>query len=600
MTVFNLITFPNVCRACLQTVHPEQMMLLDTYRPLLDATIGTFLQDITFPLPENVLPYMPTSMCIACLEVMEFFSKYRRKMKHLHEFLVALARVKLGDEQLLRELFESRTEHLELLFRDLDLCNKTEAGVEDLLQEYGQYMIASMKLDSDFKEVPVTLDEPDTFKELIPLDEESPVERFASDHNSAEESETKELITAKQSQKKKRRIIQTRKKSRLRIELELDNDATASDENDDGDENEKSNLNQQRYQCEICPYKSYHTVAFTMHVRKHELNEGKVGFVCNNPYCLRMFPTAEELDQHKRSNPHRQYPCVICGNVLKHRISLEVHMERHVGITRFECLYCSSSFHTRTELTNHIAAIHVSEDRAECDQCGAVFTSTKLLKQHQESHNLERNFHCGECGRSFKTQHHLNRHIKAVHTDDARFQCEHCDASYSRRDKLRMHVEKAHAIQTYFVCDICVRSFNTDQALQEHRYHHENPKTLECGTCLMVCLSQASFDRHTCITYQDNYICCGRDFKYHMLYNKHMMSHGIKVNARVKPNTNLLLGQERAMRASMFAGSSKKRPLPRTVKCKVEKQNFGLAKQKWHECPEPDQDDDESCLMTSQ
>uniref|UniRef100_A0A182SUG8 C2H2-type domain-containing protein n=1 Tax=Anopheles maculatus TaxID=74869 RepID=A0A182SUG8_9DIPT len=299
-----------------------------------------------------------------------------------------------------------------------------------------------------------------------------------------------------------------------------------------------------QFQCEKCPYKTIFTVAYTIHTKKHEQNEGKYGFACNNPYCLQLFDTAQELKLHKRANPHKQYECDICGAELKHRISLEVHLERHVGITHFQCTYCTSSFHTKTEMQNHIAAIHISEDRAECEQCGSVFTSNKLLKQHIESHNTARNYECVECKRAFKTQHHLNRHFK-VHSD-VRFQCEHCDVSYTRRDKLRMHVEKAHKIQTYFVCDICVRSFDSDEALQQHLSRHKFPNNLECGICLVVCLTEESFNKHTCITYQDNYVCCGHDFKHHTVYNKHMMRHGIKTNARVRPKTDVLLGEERA------------------------------------------------------
>uniref|UniRef100_A0A182QIC3 C2H2-type domain-containing protein n=1 Tax=Anopheles farauti TaxID=69004 RepID=A0A182QIC3_9DIPT len=402
------------------------MIAIDTHRPQLDSTIDTFLQDISFQLPKDIQLYLPSEVCIACLEVMEFFSKYRRKIIHLHEFLAALVSVKLGDDTPMRKMFEEKTEQLELLFRDLDLCNRTDAGVDDLLDEYNHYAIASLDIEPVFQ----------------------------------------------------------------------------TDEQHDPSSDDP------------------------------------------------LFETAEELKAHKLNNAHKNYLCEICGAKLKQRSALEVHLERHMGITQFQCQYCSSSFHTRTELHNHVAAIHISEDRAECEQCGAMFTSNKLLKQHLKSHVTVRNFRCTQCERLFKTHHQLKRHIVSVH-QVVRFQCDYCNTSYSRRDKLRMHVERAHQIQTYFVCEICVRSFETDEALREHRYHHEHPQLLECGTCLMVCLTQKSFDQHTCITYQEDYICCGRDFKYHMLYNKHMMMrHNIKVNARVKPKTNLLLGQERALRKS--------------------------------------------------
>ncbi|XP_052896597.1 zinc finger protein 25-like [Anopheles moucheti] len=531
MTVFNLLTFPNVCRACLQSVHPDQMVTLDTHRPLLEETISTFLQDISFKLPAAVIPFLPTSVCIACLEVMEFFSKYRRKINHLHEFLVALVGVKLGDERPLRDLFESKTEQLEMLFRDLDLCNKIDVGVNDLLAEYNQYVIGAMEVSSEH--------EPD----------ESLEQEFSVyDTEVTSEAAKSEPVRAK----------------RLKIEFESaeHNDIegeTVSDENEEASKDtsgQKVKSQRKQFQCDQCSYKTMFTIAHTIHMNKHKQNEGKVGYICSNPYCLQLFDTAKELSQHKMSNPHNVYVCEICGNLLKHRISLEVHLERHGGITHFQCKYCTSSFHTKTELQNHIAAMHISDDRAECQICGAVFTSNKLLKQHTNSHVTERNYHCLNCKRSFKTQHHLNRHSKAVHSD-VRYECEHCDVSYSRRDKLRMHVEKAHKIQTYFVCDICLRSFNNDEALQEHSTHHKHPQHLECGICLVVCLTEKDFNRHTCITYQDNYICCGHDFKHHLVYNRHMMRHGIKVNARVRPKSNTLIGIERAQRTAAASRSSK-------------------------------------------
>uniref|UniRef100_A0A182MKF9 C2H2-type domain-containing protein n=1 Tax=Anopheles culicifacies TaxID=139723 RepID=A0A182MKF9_9DIPT len=455
---------------------------------------------------------------------------FARKIKHLHEFLAALAQVRLGDERPLRDLFESIPDRLEVLFRDLDLCNKMDAGVNDLLDEYNQYEIASMELAAE------------------PAQDE-PMEEQCLLYSSEEESEATQPIPVKQNRLKIVELQSTPPNDNEDEVLEASDDNqekhVASSAKSDG----KVNLKRNHLQCPLCPYKTIFTVAYSVHMKKHEQNEGKTGYVCNNPYCLQMFDTTDELKLHKRTNPHKVYVCEICGNELKHRVSLEVHLERHFGITHFQCTYCSSSFHTKTEQQNHIAAIHISEERAECHLCGATFTSNKLLKQHMDSHVSDRNYHCVECKKSFKSQHLLNRHLKSVHSD-VRFQCEHCEISYSRRDKLRMHMEKAHHIQTYFMCDICVRSFDSRDALEEHSFRHKHPNHLECPICLIVCLTQRDFDKHTCITYQENYICCGHDYKHHTVYNKHMLRHGIKVNARVKPNTNILIGQERALRTA--------------------------------------------------
>lgn len=104
-------------------------------------------------------------------------------------------------------------------------------------------------------------------------------------------------------------------------------------------------------------------------------------------------------------------------------------------------------------------------------------------------------------------------------------------------------------VQTYFPCEICLKSFTTSVDLLEHKQHHDNPKDLECAVCLSAFFNQKEFDEHLCISYRESYICCDRDFKYHLQYNKHMfLVHGLKTNARVRPASNQLLGAARASR----------------------------------------------------
>uniref|UniRef100_A0A182JEZ1 C2H2-type domain-containing protein n=1 Tax=Anopheles atroparvus TaxID=41427 RepID=A0A182JEZ1_ANOAO len=157
----------------------------------------------------------------------------------------------------------------------------------------------------------------------------------------------------------------------------------------------------------------------------------------------RLFGTKEELKKHRKDNNPHKYVCDVCGARLKHRPSFDAHMERHVGITHFQCSYCSSTFVTLSEVSAHLAAVHLTEDREKCQVCGALFTTKKHLNQHLQSHSTERNHQCSECAASFKSQHHLHRHVKTVH-HVVRYNCEHCHMTYGRRDKLRLHLERVH------------------------------------------------------------------------------------------------------------------------------------------------------------
>ncbi|KFB50776.1 AGAP005568-PA-like protein [Anopheles sinensis] len=559
------------------------MASLDEQRPVFDGTIGKFLQEITIEVPDTVQPYLPSAICYACLGVLEMHYKYREKMGCLHRFLVALVHVKLGDESQMKQLFHTDLDQLEMLFRDLDICNTDIPRAEDLLEEYDQYAIASMHLEGQpdkyeiidedhtatVKEEECNESDTSVFVVLCNDETESAVSEqlprdsdleedasFSADEQiSGLEHEGNAIFSLENKTNGKNQHKEY--PSGVSESNESSNEKVGTDDSN-GDKDELENLavkrrrntRATRYQlnskielllCTECSYKTYYAVAFELHLNKHKANEGKTGHLCANPYCMKLFDTKEELKRHKIENTPHSYVCELCGTVLKHRASYDVHLERHVGITHFQCPYCSSTFFTHTETIAHVASMHLSEDREKCPQCGAMFKSRKLLNQHLESHATERNYHCKDCQASFKSQHQLNRHVKTVH-QDVRFNCEHCDASYGRRDKLRMHMEKFHQIQSFFVCTICVRSLPTKEALQEHLDRHSNPKDLECGTCLLVCLTPEAFEKHICITYQDDYVCCGRDFKNHFHYNRHMASHGIKVNARVRPDTTVPIG----------------------------------------------------------
>lgn len=100
-----------------------------------------------------------------------------------------------------------------------------------------------------------------------------------------------------------------------------------------------------------------------------------------------------------------------------------------------------------------------------------------------------------------------------------------------------------------FFCDVCVASFYSQDDLATHKARHDSPKNLECGRCLIVFHAQEQLSHHVCITYRDDYVCCGKDLRHHVQYNRHMIiEHGVKMNVRVKPNPDLLLGHIRTKR----------------------------------------------------
>ncbi|XP_058833792.1 zinc finger protein 616-like [Topomyia yanbarensis] len=583
MVAFNLSTFPEVCRLCLQTKHPDEMISIETKRPMYSGTLKDVLEEFTFKIPECASHYFPTEVCLICLEVLDFFYKYKQKITHIHLFLKAFVDVKLGDNDPLVQLLNDNKEYYSILFKDLDLCNKDDLLVEDMLEEYHHYKIATMpdiiKKEHDHGKR-VEAEEMDDFN--------LHVETLESYENAKDDHYVKrflEEIGDFKNVTKEQKLIEIKAEpvlllpaigcdSKLNIEEQpycgsdqLDDFSQDSALKDDIDETEYS-LNTVNPDENELEEKSKAT---DVHLRLHEQEDKHSKFYDSS--CLPVLNIQQQFKDHRPQDIRKKHVCDICGATLKHKYSLEVHLARHAGVTQFQCQYCSASFHTKTETRNHLRSIHTTGSSCECSKCGAVFKNKKLLNQHLESHVEKRNFKCETCEFAFKTMQHLKRHITTVHRE-VRFSCNHCAMSYGRKDKLRMHIERTHSIQSYFNCDICLRSFDGKSALDEHMGHHASPKPLECGVCLMAFEDKVSFDEHMCISYRDDYKCCGKDFKYHVHYNRHMlMEHGIKSNARVKPKRGLLIGQLRADRRQ------------RTVQCRKCSQSFSsVTERKGHDC----------------
>uniref|UniRef100_A0A182Q681 C2H2-type domain-containing protein n=1 Tax=Anopheles farauti TaxID=69004 RepID=A0A182Q681_9DIPT len=269
----------------------------------------------------------------------------------------------------------------------------------------------------------------------------------------------------------------------------------------------------------------------------------------------KMFPPGAGLPPTGMESASLQRFASLAGLELDKRLGQDGRIENY-----FRNPYSTESDEDATSGINRNGRHDLSDDVASASRkpkspkkrrSGSGNRKQPTIKQESPAESALRKFPCPECPLSFKTGYHLKRHHATIHQDQ-RFPCTVCNTSYGRREKLRAHMEIVHKIQSYFVCEVCLVSYESPDLLQRHITRHQNPKPLECGICLTpsVRASDGSFlTNHNCITYQNNYECCGKDFGYHYYYNRHMLTvHDIKMNARVKLPEGTLLSQFRAMR----------------------------------------------------
>jgi len=89
---------------------------------------------------------------------------------------------------------------------------------------------------------------------------------------------------------------------------------------------------------------------------------------------------------------------------------------------------------------------------------------------------------CGICGKEFKHQYTLIRHLP-VHTDERNFQCDMCEKAFRQLSTLTQHKASKHSNSKPYVCEICTKSFCRVSILINHKKTHANEKLYKCPFC---------------------------------------------------------------------------------------------------------------------
>ncbi|KAM0016531.1 putative transcription factor C2H2 family [Helianthus debilis subsp. tardiflorus] len=131
-------------------------------------------------------------------------------------------------------------------------------------------------------------------------------------------------------------------------------------------------------------------------------------------------------------------------------------------IRRYTCAYCGIVRSKKTLITTHILQSHHQDEIKEeegdgeadenggkmnvCEECGVSFKKPAHLKQHMQSHSLERPFICpiDDCDSSYRRKDHLNRHL--LQHEGKLFNCpnEKCEKKFSIQGNMTRHVREIH------------------------------------------------------------------------------------------------------------------------------------------------------------
>ncbi|KAK4547213.1 hypothetical protein LTR36_001435 [Oleoguttula mirabilis] len=170
-----------------------------------------------------------------------------------------------------------------------------------------------------------------------------------------------------------------------------------------------------------------------------------------------------------------------CGKAFDRPVRLQIHVRSHTNERPYACAEagCDKTFLRAEHLNRHVKDKHnevksyictydvnTAEDGAVVE-CGKSFTTATRLRRHTAAHEAKEETRCLEpgCGKVFRKQETLQRHIKQDHLHEKAFQCTHvemdsegqphqCQHAFARAVQLKGHEEREHSGLRYF-CDLC-------------------------------------------------------------------------------------------------------------------------------------------------
>ncbi|XP_029288306.1 zinc finger protein 239-like isoform X1 [Cottoperca gobio] len=148
--------------------------------------------------------------------------------------------------------------------------------------------------------------------------------------------------------------------------------------------------------------------------------------------------------------------------------------------TLHKCPACGKTFKHNTALQRHITC-HTGERPFDCAECGKTFRQKGSLHIHMRKHTGEKPFCCLVCGKNFTQSGTLAAHMR-IHTGEKPFSCSVCKKRYNERGTLVRHM-RVHTGEKPFTCSLCGKRFSEKGNLNKHKRVHTGEKPFSCSVC---------------------------------------------------------------------------------------------------------------------
>lgn len=162
----------------------------------------------------------------------------------------------------------------------------------------------------------------------------------------------------------------------------------------------------------------------------------------------------------------------------------------------------------------------------KCDQCGKSFGRVTHLNRHIKALHSEKNLQCPHCDYKTSAEHYLQSHLKFKHevgTDNFYYTCHICGKRVKGRSSYNLHTTTTHTDVRSFFCEVCGNGYKDKGGLVQHMKLH-GEKKFSCGVCGEMFKAGFYLNRHMRAKHLERHIQCDLcgdkfvrnfDLKYH-------------------------------------------------------------------------------------
>ncbi|XP_050535139.1 zinc finger protein 569-like [Daktulosphaira vitifoliae] len=294
-----------------------------------------------------------------------------------------------------------------------------------------------------------------------------------------------------------------------------------------------SMLNHIRYECGVYPKYSCNVCgklfALNASLRRHQLSCLNVPPEFKCELCAKMFRHRDKLKYHKALRHNIQdlsFPCLKqCGRIYKSRKAMLNHIRDECGIIpKYACGICHKLFSLRGNMKKHMIKCGQHIKHYDCPNlCGRSYKAQQTLKRHiRDECFIIPKYSCSICNKLFSQKGTMVRHMLSCSNTPPGFHCNVCTACFRRKDRLIRHKTYVHSIQLLFpellnvlinkwMCsNQCGKMYRHKGGLNRHlKMEYGVVPMFLCELCLKPFKCKCHFESHlsVCANVDPQYSC---------------------------------------------------------------------------------------------